>query len=113
MNPETGRKLVAVAFLIAIVMVTWSEIKGAPAYDSNGNETGTKSYILPRPQRYWLSTIAFIGLSVVAMADTLSLMAGVIGLGIDIAVWMELFATANITNPTQGKNTQPPGTQNA
>lgn len=105
--------MVAVAFLIAILMVSWSEIKGAPTYDSNGNQTGTKSYILPRPQRYWLSAVAFMMLSVVAMTDTLALMAGVLGLGIDIAVWMELFATASITNPTQGKNTQPPGTQNA
>lgn len=78
MNPNTGRRLLVFAFLIGMGLITWDELR-------NGNN-------MPRPARYWLGGIAFAMLGVMAAADSLALVAGLFGLGLDVAIYMDLQA---------------------
>lgn len=90
MNPETARKLIVVGFLVGMGFITWNEFQ-----PSSGNVG------LPRPSRYALGSIVFLMLGIAAMADPIAPMAGLMAIGLDIAIYYNIQAN-------QSAQQQPP-----
>lgn len=78
MNPNTGKRLLVTSFLIAVIMVTWSEIRDYKR--------------VPTPQRYVGAGVAYGLLGVTAPFITFEL-AGLFGVGLLLTLLYQHYKT--------------------
>ena len=86
MTPESGRRVLMVSFFLALAILTWQEVRDAKVF--------------PRPRRYISAGIVYGLLGVVAPFISFQV-AGLLGVGMILALFYQKYQSTKESNPSQ------------